>query len=79
MEIINFYDVLDIYAEVNNLDKSEALHQYNRGAVTPESILKAVMENEGIYGYGEYLICVIKTLGFHHQKEGFGNPWTYNE
>ena len=76
--MINFYDILDIYAEVNDMDKSDALHQYYRGAITPESILKAVLENEGIFGYGEYIIEVIKTLGFHHQKEGFGNPWTHN-
>ena len=75
--MISFYDILDIYAEVNNMDKSEALHQYYRGAITPENILAAVLENEGIFGYNQHLIEVIKTLGFHHQKEGMGNPWTH--
>lgn len=77
MAIVSFYDILDTYARINDIDKSEALHQYYRGAITPEAMLRAVLEEEGIFGYSEYLIDVIKTLGFHHQKEGFENPWTH--
>ena len=71
----NFYDLIDTYADIHHMDKSEVLHLWYRGVVTAIDLLEADLENEGIYGYSDHLVNVIKTLGFQSQRDGFGNPW----
>lgn len=72
----NFYDLIDTYAMLNGIDKNEALHLWYRGVIGPEELLQAWLNNEGIYGYKDSLVSIIKTLGFQSQRDGFGNPWS---
>ena len=73
--MFNFYTLIDIYAEHNSIDKSEALHLWYRGNITAEDLLKAYLEDEGIFGYGETLISIIKTLAFQSKRDGHDDPW----
>lgn len=76
MPITSFYDLIDTYAALNKIDKAEALHLWYRGNITARDLLEATLEDEGIFGYTEMLVNVIKTLGFQSMKDGKGNPWT---
>lgn len=79
MGITNFYDLINTYATLNNIDKSEVLHLWYRGVITAEDLLNAALEDEGIFGYTSTLVSIIKTLGFQSQRDGFGNPWTISQ
>lgn len=74
--LTSFWDIIDTYADIHHMDKAEVLHLWYRGVITAADLLKADLENEGIYGYEEHLVSIIKTLGFQSQRDGFGNPWT---
>lgn len=73
---MNFYDLIDTYATLHGIDKSEVLHLWYRGSIDATSLLAAWLEDEGIYDYAESLISVIRVLGFQSKRDGFGNPWT---
>ena len=73
--MINFYDLIDTYATMNDIDQSEVLHMWYRGAIDAGDLLKAWLENEGIYGYTDYLIAVIKTLNTATKEDNLYNPW----
>lgn len=73
--MFNFYKLIDIYAEYHEIDKSEALHLWYRGNITAEELLKTYLENEGIFGYGDTLVSIIKTLAFQSKRDGHDNPW----
>ena len=71
----NFYDLIDTYAQLHNIDKAEALHLWYRGNINAEDLLEAVLEDEGIFGYTTILINVIKTLAFQSKRDGKEDPW----
>lgn len=74
--MMDFYDLIDTYAQLHDIDKNEALHLWYRGSINAADLLQAELENEGIYGYTEHLINVIRVLGDRSKKDGKGNPWT---
>ena len=71
----DFYNLIDTYASINNMDKSDVLHLWYRGAITAADLLEADLENEGIFGYREHLINVIRVLEERTQKDHKCNPW----
>lgn len=73
---VDFYDLIDTYAELHDMDKEEVLHLWYRGAISAADLLEADLENEGIFGYREHLVDVIKCLGKRAQKDHGMNPWT---
>ena len=73
--MIDFYDLIDTYAELHDMDKSDVLDLWYRGGINAADLLKADLENEGIFGYREHLINVIKVLGARSQKDHNQNPW----
>lgn len=73
---MNFYDLIDTYATLHKIDRSEVLHLWYRGSIDATSLLAACLEDEGILGYTESLISIIRVLGFQSIRDGFGNPWT---
>lgn len=75
--MFNFYKLIDIYAEVNDLDKTTVLHLWYRGNITAEDLLNAYLEYEGIIGYTDTLVKIIKTLAFQSIRDGHDNPWKF--
>lgn len=73
--MMDFYDLIDTYAELHDMDRAEVLHQWHRGGIDAADLLEADLENEGIFGYREHLINVIKVLGKQAQKDHKQNPW----
>lgn len=71
----NFYKLIDTYAELNNIDRAEALHLWYRGNITAEDLLDAYLKNEGILGYTDTLVSIIKTLAFQSIRDGHEEPW----
>ncbi len=74
--MMDFYDLIDTYATLRDMSKDETLHLWYRGSITAADLLEADLENEGIYGYTQHLINVIKVLGDRSKKDGKGDPWT---
>lgn len=74
--MMDFYDLIDTYAQLHDISKDEVLHLWYRGSINTTDLLEADLNNEGIFGYTEHLINVIKVLGHQSQKDGKGNPWT---
>lgn len=72
---MDFYDLIDTYAQLHNMDKAEALHQWYRGGIDAVDLLAADLENEGIFGYTEHLVNVIRVLGRRSVKDEKGDPW----
>ena len=77
--MMDFYDLIDTYATLHDMSKHEALHLWNRGSITATDLLEADLNDEGIFGYTEHLINVIKILGDRSIKDEKGNPWTNKE
>ena len=75
--MFNFYKLIDIYAEANNINKAEALHLWYRGNITAEELLDAYLKDEGIFGYTETLVSIIKTLAFQSIRDGHEDPWKF--
>lgn len=73
--MVDFYDLIDIYAGLHDIDKTEALHLWYRGAINAEDLLDAFLEDQGIFGYSSILISTIKTLAFQSKRDGKGDPW----
>lgn len=73
----DFYDLIDTYASINNMDKSDVLDLWYRGTITAADLLEADLKNEGIFGYREHLINVIRVLEERTQKDHKRNPWAY--
>lgn len=73
--MMDFYDIIDTYAQLHNMDRAEVLHLWYRGGIYAADLLEADLENEGIFGYREHLINVIKCLGTQAQKDHKSNPW----
>lgn len=73
--MMEFYDLIDTYADLHDIDRAEVLHLWYRGSITAADLLEADLENEGIFGYREHLINVIKVLGAQAQKDHKQNPW----
>ena len=71
----NFYDLIDTYAEYMGIDKTEVLHLWYRGSINAEDLISAYLENEGIYGYGQELISIIRTLKHQSARDGKPDPW----
>ena len=60
--MMDFYNLLDIYAELNEIDTEEALQLWYRGTLTPRALIQAYLNNEGIYGYTDSIIQVFRIL-----------------
>lgn len=75
--MFNFYKLIDIYAEANNLDKAAVLELWYRGNITAEDLLNAYLEDEGIFGYTDTLVRIIKTLAFQSIRDGHDDPWKF--
>lgn len=73
--MMNFYDLIDTYAQLNHIDKHEVLHLWYRGTISPEDLLQAWLNDEGIYGYKDHIVSIIKILGAKSKKDGLGDPW----
>ena len=77
--MFNFYYLIDIYAKYHNINKNEVLHLWYRGNITAEDLLGAYLENQGIIGYTDTIIAIVKTLGFQSVRDGNENPWEIRE
>lgn len=73
--MIDFYDLIDTYATLNKIDKNEALHLWYRGTIDAGDLLKAQLNDEGIFGYGEHLINAITVLTNRAKKDNCYCPW----
>lgn len=73
--MVEFYELIDTYAELHDIDRAEVLHLWYRGSITAADLLEADLENEGIFGYREHILNVIKCLGAQAQKDHGQNPW----
>lgn len=71
----DFYDLIDTYAQLNNIDRAEVLHLWYRGNINAEDLLEAVLEDEGFFGNTTFLINAIKTLAFRSRRDGKEDPW----
>lgn len=69
MPTMDFYDLLDTYAELHDIDRAEALHLWYRGAINAGDLIEADLENEGIYGYREHLMNMIRVLDKQLKKD----------
>lgn len=72
---MDFYDLLDTYAQLNNIDPAEALHLWYRESIDTTDLLKAYLEYEGIMGYEYTLINIITTLTKQAAKDKKYCPW----
>lgn len=75
--MFNFYDLIDTYATLNKIEKAEVLHLWYRGNITAEDLLNAYLEDEGIFGYTDTLVRIIKTLAFQSIRDGHDDPWKF--
>lgn len=75
--MFNFYDLIDTYATLNKIEKAEVLHLWYRGCITAEDLLNAYLEDEGIIGYTDTLVRIIKTLAFQSIRDGHEDPWKF--
>lgn len=71
----DFYDLIDNYAEMYDRDKNDVLHEWYRSNIDCEILLTAWLNNEGIFGYSNDLIAVLKALGTKAKKDGRDIPW----
>ena len=73
--MFDFYDLIDTYATLNHLDRAETLHLWYRGNITAEDLLNAYLEDEGIFGYTDTLVKIIKMLNHQSKRDGHEAPW----
>ena len=73
--MMDFYDLLDTYAQLNNIDRAEALHLWYRESIDTTDLLKACLEDEGIIGYEYHLINIITALTKQATKDKKYCPW----
>ena len=73
----NFYKLIDIYAEANNLGKAAVLKLWHRGNISAVDLLNAYLEDEGIIGYTDTMVWIIKTLAFQSIRDGHNDPWKF--
>lgn len=59
----NLEDLLNIYADQNEMNIEEAFEQYDHGIITKCDLLEAYLEEEGIYGYTSSLWSIFEALG----------------
>lgn len=59
---MDIYNLLDIYADRNDIDKAEALHQWYRGNISERDLITAYLNEEGIFGYTNEIIKVFAIL-----------------
>jgi len=71
----DFYDLIDTYATLNNIDRAEVLHLWYRGSIGVEELLNAVLEDEGIFGYTQRIMCTVRLLGARCIKDHNLDPW----
>lgn len=71
----DFYDLIDTYAQLHEMDRAEVLHQWYRGGIDAGDLLEADLEDEGIFGYREHLMGTIKILMEQSMKDHKKNPW----
>lgn len=71
----DFYDLIDIYATLHDIDRGEALHLWYRGALGVEELLEAMLEDEGIFGYTEKIMRSVRLLGTRSIKDHKVDPW----
>lgn len=71
----NFYDIIDTYATLHNIDRAEALHLWYRGTIGVEDLLEATLENEGIFGYTQRIMHTVLLLWDRSIKDHNVNPW----
>lgn len=67
---MDFYKLLDTYATLNNIDRNEALHQWYRGNLDAGNLLEAFLNDEGIFGYRDTLVKIIKILNAANARNG---------
>ena len=56
-------DLLELYAEQNEMTIDEAFEAYERGRIYKLDLLNAFLEEEGIYGYSSALWSIFEALG----------------
>lgn len=78
MGAMDFYDLIDTYAQLRDMRKEEALHLWYRGGIDAVDLLAVDLEDEGISSYVDHLVNVIRILGDRAVKDGKGNPWIAN-
>lgn len=72
---MDFYDIIDTYARVHDIEPAEVLHLWYRGVITAKDLLGADLEDEGIFDYLEHYFNVIKILTKQHIKDHGRDPW----
>lgn len=75
--MFNFWDLIDTYATLNGIGKAEAIHLWYKGCITAEDLLDAYLKDEGIIGYTDTLVRIIKTLAFQSIRDGHEDPWKF--
>ena len=75
----NFYDIIDTYATLHDIDRSEVLHLWYRGTIGVEELLEATLEDEGIFGYTQRIMRTVRLLGDRSIKDHNVNPWKGEE
>lgn len=65
----DFYDLIDIYATMNQIDKNEALHLWYRGRINALDLMQAYLEDEGIVGYENDIIQVLRVITEQARKD----------
>lgn len=71
----DFYDIIDTYATLRDIDRAEALNLWYRRSIDVEDLLKALLEDEGIFGYTQQIIRTVRILGDRSIKDHKVDPW----
>ena len=71
----DFYDIINIYAEHNDIDPGEARALWRYGRISVENLLNAVLEEEGIFGYTSKIIDIVRILGAQSRQDRGKDPW----
>lgn len=56
-------DLIELYADQNEMDYDEAWEKYERGLIQKVDLLGAYLEEEGIFGYTSTLWSIYEALG----------------
>ena len=71
----DFYDIINIYAEHNDINPGEARALWRYGRISVEDLLNAVLEEEGIFGYTSKIIDTVRILGAQSRQDRGEDPW----
>ena len=55
-------ELIEIYAELAEIDYEEAAEMYDGGIIDKKDLLAAYLENEGIYGYTNTIWAIFNAL-----------------